>query len=150
MQEKATMKKNSASKRVGDRVARYYGEVMNAIQARESNNQYIIQISKDTFLDGEKYEETKGRYINDGGAAGRENNARISKTRKLNICDETGRAWISIFATKTILPGEEVLMPYDRGWKWDWMNDAPAKATQNTVPQMRIVNATRLVQQPKV
>ena len=92
-------------------------------QVARSDSQYIVQITKDKFLDANNVTQRKGRYINHSGP-GTTSNAKISASRRLFTDPKTGKPYVSIFATKTIKPGEEVLMHYGKGWKWPWQKKA--------------------------
>ena len=110
----------------GERIARYYGELIGPEETkrrRETGAQYILRASSKQFLDAEAYIHQRGRYANDGG---RKNNARISTV--VNKCPVTGLHWVSILARKTILPGQEVYVPYGRDFKrpWRMTHTAPA------------------------
>jgi len=100
----------------GDRIAIYAGKVLTAIEASKSSSQYIVQIAKDKFLDASEVLGRNGRYINHSGP-GSKSNAKISASRRLFTDPKTGQPYVSIFATRTIKPGEEVLMHYGKGWK---------------------------------
>jgi len=114
MREKATQ---------GDRIAIYAGDVLSAKEAGRSNSQYIVQVTKDKFLDANEVTQRKGRYINHSGP-GTTSNAKISASRRLFTDPKTGKPYVSVFATKTIKPGEEILMHYGKGWKWPWQTKA--------------------------
>ena len=64
--------------------------------------------------------------INHAGP-GTTSNARISAIRRIMIDPITRKPCVSILATRTIKPGEEVLISYNKSWKWDWKTQEKAK-----------------------
>ena len=113
--------------RKGDRVATYVGEVLTPEQAKDADSDYIVKVNSKVYLDAKNVvKDNQGRYVNYGGP-GLTNNARLGSGRTYTVCKKTGRPYISIIATKTIQPREEVRMPYGRGWVWPWQ-----KRAQNT------------------
>ena len=79
-------------------------------------NVYVMQINETQYIDAQDEKELKGRYINNGTPSGVRNNARMPRGRRINTCPTTGKAWVSIVAIRTILPGEEILMTYGTAW----------------------------------
>ena len=45
----------------GERIARYSGKLLSREEAEASSSQYIVQVTKDKFLDGAGEDEWKGR-----------------------------------------------------------------------------------------
>ena len=105
MQE--TAKKN-------ERVAIYSGDLLTKEEADRSGSKYIMQVGP-YYLDGEKTHHAAGRYINYAPSA--EANARIRARSKPIWDDKKKRWWVSIKATKTILPTQEIKMPYGQAYK---------------------------------
>ena len=102
----------------GDRVARYYGELIDAAEAnkrKEAGAQYIVRVNSQQFLDAEHFPAQRGRYANDGGVR---NNAKIAT--KLNQCPITKAYWVSIIAKRTIQPEHEVYVSYGRSFARAW------------------------------
>lgn len=48
----------------GERIARYSGKLLSREEAEASSSQYIVQVTKDKFLDGAGEDEWKGRFSN--------------------------------------------------------------------------------------
>ena len=51
---------------------------------------------------------------------GTTSNAILGSGLRCGIYPKSGHPYVSVFATKTIMPGEEILMHYDKGWRWPW------------------------------
>ena len=102
-----------------DRVARYSGTVLNAAEAANIRSAYKFQVHNDLVLDAQNEGEFSGRYVNDGPRAGRPANTRFGSRRRTTTCPETGKQWISIFATKPLKPDDEILVDYGRDYDWD-------------------------------
>ena len=123
----------------GDRVAVYFGDRLTAEQAKNRDSDYIVKVNKNLYLDArDVLESNKGRYVNHGGP-GYTNNARLGSGRTPATCRRTGRPWISIIAQKTIKPGDEIFMPYGKGWIWPWQNRAKCKRMQHMQVQAQII-----------
>ena len=105
-----------------ERVAIYSGDLFTKEQAEASNSKYIMQIGP-YYLDGEKVHHAAGRYVNYAPAA--EANARIRAGTKPTWDDKNKRWWVSIKATKTIKPNEEITMPYGQAYKGLSCNKQP-------------------------
>ena len=90
-----------------ERVAIYTGKVLDAKQVAKSASEYVIQISKNVFLDAKKPEHQAARYINCARKAARTANVRFGAKTTVNYCKETGIAWISVFADKDIAASPE-------------------------------------------
>ena len=104
----------------GDRVAVYAGELITQKEVDESDSEYILYIKNDTLLDAKNVLSRKGRYICHAGP-GTTSNARIISAIRRVVTDPISRKpCVSILATRTIKPGEEVLISYNKSWKWDW------------------------------
>ena len=113
--------------KAGERVARYYGELLGPKEAairKAAGSQYILRANSKQFIDAAAHPDQRGRYANDGG---KNNNARIATT--VNTCPITGMHWVSITARKRIRAGDEVLVPYGRSFERPWRaKAAPAMA----------------------
>jgi len=83
----------------GERLTFYSGKRIIASQARDSNSPYIVQISKNIFLDAQGPGHGAGKFINCGRKAKRNINARFSAANTYTVCKRTQMKWISIFAT---------------------------------------------------
>ena len=113
--------------RPGERIARYYGELIDAVETarrRANGAQYIVRINSNQFIDAGNHKNQRGCYANDGG---RDNNAKISVGPTPNRCPVTGEYWVSITAKRAIKAGAEVFVPYGRDYKRPW-RAAPAMA----------------------
>ena len=107
----------------GERIARYYGELIDADEAErraKAGAQYIVQANARQFIDARHYPEQRGRYANDGGP---NNNAKIAT--KVNRCPDTGEYWVSILAKRTIQPDSEVYVPYGHKFRRAWAQPPP-------------------------
>ena len=103
-----------------DKITIYMGELLNKDQADKSDSPYIVEISNNVFIDVKQVTGPRGRYINWGGPAGKQNNARMGRSRTYSVWKETGKPYISIFTTtKVIEPDEEifVFMAYEKKYK---------------------------------
>ena len=78
-----------------------------------------------------------GRYINDGGKAGRKNNVTFSKARVASKCPDTGKQYISIRAKFKIPAGTELLGAYGKSYKWK----QPLEASNPPAPTHKITTA---------
>ena len=83
----------------GERITCYSGKRITRSQARDSKSLYIVQISKNIFLDAQGPDHFAGKFINCGRKAKRGINARLSAANTYNVCKRTQIKWISIFAT---------------------------------------------------
>ena len=110
----------------GNRVTVYAGELITQKEADESDSEYILYIKNDTLLDAKNVLSRKGRYICHAGP-GTTSNARISAIRRVVTDPISRKPCVSILATRTIKPGEEVLISYNKSWKWDWEAQKEAK-----------------------
>jgi hypothetical protein len=109
----------------GERLAIYTGEVIDATEAASRTSAYMWKVNKKTFVDAEKDLSRKGRYVNDGGKSGKENNARMSRKRSLNVCKKTGVRWTGIVASKNIKAPAEIFMSYGKAYVWPEKKVAP-------------------------
>ena len=96
----------------------YSGRLITAEEASNSNSEYILYINKNTCLDARGEGHMAGRYINDGKRSGLPTNARFGASLRYYVCRETGRFYVSVFATKPIHPKEEILSSYGRRVTW--------------------------------
>ena len=103
----------------GDRVAKYSGKPLSAEEASETNSAYKFQVHKNLILDVQGVDEFSGRYVNDGPKAGKTVNARFGSKRTTSACPVTGKQWVSIFATKPLRPGDEILVDYGTSYQWN-------------------------------
>jgi len=87
------------STRKNERITFYSGKHLVASQARNSDSQYIVQISKNIFLDAKGPGHCAGKFINCGRKAKRNINARLSGSSTFTVCKKTHMKWISVFAT---------------------------------------------------
>ena len=85
--------------RRNERITFYSGKHLVASQARNSDSQYIVQISKNNFLDAKGPDHCAGKFINCGRKAKRKINARLSGSSRFTVCKKTHMKWISVFAT---------------------------------------------------
>ena len=81
-----------------ERITFYSGKHLVASQARNSDSQYIVQISKNIFLDAKGPGHCAGKFINCGRKAKRKINARLSGSSTFTVCKKTHMKWISVFA----------------------------------------------------
>ena len=85
-----------------ERITFYSGKHLVASQARNSDSQYIVQISKNNFLDAKGPGHCAGKFINCGRKAKQNINARLSGSSTFTVCKKTHMKWISVFATCNI------------------------------------------------
>ena len=97
-----------------DRVAIYSGDLLTKEDAEKSTSKYIMQVGPH-YLDGEKVHHAVGRYINYAPAA--RANARIRARSKPMWDEQKQRWWVSIKATKTMRPNEEITIPYGQAYR---------------------------------
>ena len=125
----------------GERIARYYGELIDAEEAEKrikAGAQYIVQANAKEFIDAQDYPQQRGRYANDGGIR---NNAKIAT--KINKCPDTGEYWVSILAKKTIQPNSEVYVPYGHKFRRAWaQTPLPAMAAREAPKHTEVPKAT--------
>ena len=111
----------------GERVARYSGKKLDAHEASISNSKYLFQVNKNLFLDAEDPRHTIGRYANCNTG---HNNATFGAGRSATYDHIRKQWWISIYATKNIKAGDEILVPYSAAYKLpkNQISAAPAMA----------------------
>jgi hypothetical protein len=100
----------SANKKITDYSARQIDK-----EQREPDARYVLQISKNQFLDSEDPLNFVGRYINDPRNTGKQANARFGKG--LQIYDKEDRKTIPIYSTKVIQPNSELFINYGKNYK---------------------------------
>lgn len=76
------------------------------------NSNYVLQVSKDKYLDAENPLNFVGRYINDKRNTNKTANTRF--TRGTRIYDKHDRKYVPIYTSRTIKPNEELLINYGR------------------------------------
>ena len=86
----------------GEKISRYSGKLLSREEAEASTSQYIVQVSKDTFLDGAGEDEWEGRFSNCARKAGKVPNAKLRATGQLEQSSISGRYWIPILAVGDI------------------------------------------------
>ena len=94
----------------GSTVTRYSGEISES----QPVGDYVLQINGHTYLDASKCTTYPGRYVN-AASGGRVVNVRYSRTRCVYRTPR-GVPYVSIFATRRILPGDEILISYGPGY----------------------------------
>ena len=102
----------------GEVVARYSGDVLTKQQCETSKSAYLLEINSNCFLDAQDPSNFEGRFINDGPHSGRVQNCEFAAAYTTNPLDGSTRRWIKVYATREILPGEELLASYGPGY-WD-------------------------------
>ena len=122
-----------------DRVARYSGTPLTAAQSRDVHSAYKVQVHGDLILDAQDESEFTGRYINDGPRAGRKPNARFGSRRATTKCPTTGKQWISVFVTRPLKPGDEILVDYGPDYDWS-VTTVPQHVTRPLRPAASHLN----------
>ena len=117
----------------GYRVAVYAGELITQKEANERDSEYILYVKENTLLDENDVLSRKGRHICHAGP-GTTSNARISGLRRVVIDPISRKPCVSILARKTIMQGEEILISYNKSWKWDWEGREQAKPQMANKP----------------
>ena len=77
----------------------------------DRNSKYVLQVSKNKFLDSENPANYPGRYIN----SSKKPNVRFSKGYK--IYHKSDRAYVPVKTTKKIKPNTELLANYGRNYR---------------------------------
>lgn len=104
--------------KIGERVAIYSGKELDSVHAFFSKSKYLVQISKNVFLDAQDDTFGLGKFINCGNRAKKEVNARLGSKTTYNVDAATGIKWISVICTKEIKKGDEVFIDYGDTY-WD-------------------------------
>ena len=105
----------------GDRVTTYTGDVLTAAESAKSKSAYRLQVNSNCILDATDESHAPGRYINDGKRAGRAVNVEFGAGTHPATCKQTGRKYVSIFATRNITAGDdgvELLADYGPDYEW--------------------------------
>ena len=100
----------------GDRIARYYGELIGPEEAmlrKRAGAQYILRVNANQYLDGETFKNQQGCYANDGGPGTGRNHVKLAQGTP-NRCPITGVHWVSITTKRTIGDGEKVFVSYGK------------------------------------
>ena len=103
---------------VGERIAIYSGKELDKLHALFSNSKYLVQISKNVFLDAQDDTFGLGKYINCGRRSKKKVNSRFGSKTTYNFDAVTGIKWISVISTKKIKKGDEVFINYGDTY-WD-------------------------------
>ena len=77
----------------------------------QAGTKYIVETNRKQFLDGSKYKNQRGYYVNDSGSR---SNVRISVGPTLNQYSVTGSYWVYITVMKTIQTKREVFVTYGK------------------------------------
>ena len=123
----------------GDRVAVYAGELIDKEEADKRDSEYIMQIKEDVFLDAKDVLGRKGRFICHAGP-GTTSNAKISAIRRVITDPKTKKPCVSILARKTIAPGAEILISYNKAWKWPWQQKGKAAPQMSSIMLHRVTS----------
>ena len=76
---------------------------------------YVIQVSKNQFLDGEDPLNFVGRYINDPRNSDNRANTRFGKGQ--HIVDKENRKTIPMYSTRVIQPNSELFVSYGKSYR---------------------------------
>ena len=71
---------------------------------------YLLNISKNQFMNSSSNKDAKGRMINASYKTGKRSNVRFSESYRIWKCRKKFR--IPIFTTRVIKPGDELLLNY--------------------------------------
>ena len=115
--------------RKGERIARYTGEIITTEEAQRRTSQYILKVNASTAIDAEADMMCAGRWIN---TCKGKNNAKPNALGRLTKHQPTGKWYVSIEATKTIKPGEEIFMPYGKSFSIHAETTTPAMMQRQT------------------
>ena len=86
----------------GERICIYSGKELNKEQAEMSDSKYIVQISKNVFLDARQPEYGFGKFINCGRKSKKTINARLGAGSTYTYHEQLDMKWISVFSTSNI------------------------------------------------
>ena len=81
------------------------------------NGNYVLEVSKNKFLDAEDKSNFVGRYINSTRGTGKQPNVKFSGTREIK--EIKNRQTVPVLAVKKIKKDTELLLNYGRGYKFD-------------------------------
>jgi len=98
----------------GTRVVEYKGRIRKwkEVKHEDGYNGYLMYLSSRTVIDARAATNTKGRYANDARGL-----VRVKGVRNNSMYVQVGRKCF-IEATRTIFPGEEILVHYgDAFWR---------------------------------
>ena len=114
----------------GERIAVYSGQELDSDQVSMSNSEYIVQISKNVFLDSKGTEELgNGKFINCGRKSRRKINSRFASGTTYNYNKQFKMKWISIFAEcdikASVSQPVEILVDYGTEY-WKYRDDNPS------------------------
>lgn len=82
------------------------------------NGDYVLQVSKNQFLDGADVSNYVGRYINSAKDSGSASNVRFSASRRISKQTVNGetRFTYPIMSRRVIKPGSELLLHYGKDY----------------------------------
>ena len=111
-------------------MARFSGRKLDAHEASISPSRYLFKVNKNLYLDAQDTAHMVGRYANCGRG---NNNASFGAGRSATYDPIRKQWWISIYVTKNIKAGKEILVPYSAAYKFQKVTNAtPAMASRAT------------------
>ena len=102
----------------GERITKYSDRLVPTEVARKTRIPYILYVNKRFCLDVTGDGNMADKYINDGSKSRFPVNARFGVSLRFYVCKESGRLYVSIFATKLIRPNNEILSCYGSSVEW--------------------------------
>ena len=135
-----------------ERVARYSGRLLTKEQMLKSKSRYILQITKDLYLDAESPKSMEGRTINCARRAGKTPNVRFPANRKVHTCSHCGLSYVYIFARFKLNPSDasplELIADYEKQYHWDRVLDSiffTHDEAKHTWPERKITSHLLIV-----
>ena len=111
-------------------MARFSGRKLDAHEASISPSRYLFKVNKNLYLDAQDTAHMVGRYANCGRG---NNNASFGAGRSATYDPIRKQWWISIYVSKNIKAGKEILVPYSAAYKFQKVTNAtPAMASRAT------------------